>query len=202
MRHGASVEAACFDDLAVVEHVERLREEHDGLRATRVVLEELCHVARVFADDDPAVLVPVVLRDLRSRRRPGAERLLYRRRLGALLENMACAQMATETPCRYLSGTRCQAWRTCSPHGPVVEICKCSAPHGGFARPGGRADVHTPRTGSSRPGCSWRYVRGIDLHELLQPLLRGPQAHEEVSVGAAHYQGLSGTRPSHRVMGR
>ena len=47
--HGADINAVLLDDLALVQHVELLRgvlagEEHDGLLAARVVLEELGHV--------------------------------------------------------------------------------------------------------------------------------------------------------------
>ena len=67
--HGADVNAVLLDDLALVQHVELLRgvlarEEHDGLLAARVVLEEVGHVVDLVAHDDPAVGLGRVLRDV------------------------------------------------------------------------------------------------------------------------------------------
>ena len=60
------VQAVLLDDLAVMEHVELLSgilagEHHDALLTAGVLGQELSHVQHLVTDDDPTVLVGVVL---------------------------------------------------------------------------------------------------------------------------------------------
>ena len=60
------IQAILLDDLAVVEHVELLGgilagEHHDALLTARVLRQKLRDVQHLVTDDDPAVLVGVVL---------------------------------------------------------------------------------------------------------------------------------------------
>merc|ERR1719336_1903064 len=69
MLHSALVKAILLDDLPVMQHVELLRcvlpgEQQDGLRATRVLREEIRHVIDIIAHNAPAILVRAVLSNL------------------------------------------------------------------------------------------------------------------------------------------
>ena len=74
------VQAVLLDDLAVMEHVELLRgilagEHHDALLAARVVGKEIRHIQHLIADDDPAVLVGLVLGHLLCGHGHGGEKV-------------------------------------------------------------------------------------------------------------------------------
>merc|ERR1712032_1324865 len=67
--HGPLADAILFNDLPIVEHVKFFRrilasKEHDGLLASWVIGEEVRHLVDIVTDDDPAVAVRRMLRNL------------------------------------------------------------------------------------------------------------------------------------------